>query len=93
MFTLECRVNKIEKIYPGLSSLIQIAYGTSHEDIENAIDTYSNFTKMIQSIQKMKSQDQLKPFSDIALDNLVETDDDKFDLNLCYNTATKDQKS
>ena len=50
-------------IYPGIDSLVQIAYGTSFSDILNAVDTYSKYTKMIDS-QSLESPDQSKSSSE-----------------------------
>lgn len=53
-FLEECRVQHIEKIYPGIFSLIQIAYGSSFADLENAIQGFTDYTKMIQKHEDKK---------------------------------------
>ena len=86
-FVLEFRTENLEKTYPGIFSLIQIAYGTCHSDIENAINTYVQYMKQLESVEEpMKDQRvsdmtvdilKLQPVQIIDKNTVLHTEEDE----------------
>ena len=86
-FVSEFRTENIEQTNPGIFSLIQIAYGTCHSDIENAINTYVQYMKQLEAVEEpMKDQRvsdmtvdilKLQPVQIIDKNTVLHTEEDE----------------